>query len=331
MHKSTKHTYSIVRLLTSGRFLAATMNVCKEVVMQKIIPNLWCNNNAQEMVDFYLNIFDNAKMVRTDFYTEAGKEQHGHAAGEVMSITFELENFTFIAINGGSNFQITPAVSFFVRCDSVDAIDSLWEALSDNATVLMPLEEYSFSKWYGWIQDKFGVSWQLILSDEIVSQKIVPSLLFTGEVCGRAEEAMRYYAGIFPNSQVGVISPYPADMEPDKQGAVAHGEFTLCGQQFTAMDSARNPELQFSEAVSFLVECEDQAEIDTYWSALSVDPDAEICGWLKDKYGVSWQIAPRILNDMYENGSPEQIERVTGAFMRMKKLDIKALEKAYQK
>ena len=298
--------------------------------MQRIIPTLWSNDAAQEMIDFYSLVFDDLKVGRTDYYTDAGKEQHGHDAGDVVTIEFQIANQTFIALNGGDTFQINPSISFFINCQTTEEVDVLWQKLSEGGTTLMPLAAYPFSKRYGWLSDKFGVSWQIILADDAKLDKIMPSLLFTKQHAGQAEEAMRFYASIFPDASVGDISRYGADQAPDKEDTVMYGTFTINGHTFTAMDSAQSHEFTFNEAVSLLVECESQDEIDRYWNALSADPSAEVCGWLKDKFGVSWQIVPTRLNDMLKDGTSEQIERVTAAYMQMKKFDIAELERVYQ-
>jgi predicted 3-demethylubiquinone-9 3-methyltransferase (glyoxalase superfamily) len=297
--------------------------------MQKITPNLWFDDQSEEAANFYAATFDHATVGRVDRYTDAGKEQHGHNAGEVMSVEFEIEGQPFVAINGGPMFTITPAISFFVNCKTADEVNGLWAKLADGGEVLMPLDTYPFSERYGWLNDKFGVSWQIILTEGDVTQKIIPSLLFTGEQTGNAEEAMQFYAAVFPDSRVGAVSYYGAHQAPDKEGTVMYGELTLLGQRLAAMDSAQNHDFGFSEAVSLMVECATQDEIDTYWEKLSAVPDAEACGWLKDKYGVSWQIVPTVMNEMLKNGTPQQLERVTAAFMQMKKFNIAELEHAY--
>jgi predicted 3-demethylubiquinone-9 3-methyltransferase (glyoxalase superfamily) len=118
-------------------------------------------------------------------------------------------------------------------------------------------------------------------------------------------------------------------MEPDKEGTVMFSDFSLHGQWFVAMDSAHKHEFQFNEGVSFMVNCDTQEEIDYFWEKLSAEPKFEQCGWIKDKYGVSWQIVPAKLEQMFQSGTPEQVDRMTQAFLPMKKLDIAALERAY--
>lgn len=190
----------------------------------------------------------------------------------------------------------------------------------------------TFSKKYGWVQDKYGLSWQLILTNPEGDERpeIIPSLLFVGENCGKTEEAIQLYLSVFRDAEQGHLARYPKGMEPDKEGTVMFADFRLLNQWFVAMDIAQSHEFQFNEAISFMVDCDTQEEIDHYWHKLSAVPDAEQCGWLKDKYGVSWQIVPIEMEDMMSNGTPEQIDRVNKAILKMKKLDLKELRKAYQ-
>jgi predicted 3-demethylubiquinone-9 3-methyltransferase (glyoxalase superfamily) len=126
-----------------------------------------------------------------------------------------------------------------------------------------------------------------------------------------------------------MLVPYE-EGEGDVAGYIKHARFSLLGQNFMAMDSSGPHAFVFNEAISFIVSCETQEEIDTYWEKLSADPKAEQCGWLKDKFGVSWQIVPTAMNEMMGKGTPEQKARLTQAFLKMKKFDIAILEKAYQ-
>lgn len=298
--------------------------------MQRIVPTMWMNDTAEDAVNFYEEVFG-AVPTRTDYYTEAGKDQHGHTPGDIVTIEFEIDGFRMIALNGGSIFAPNPSISFSLTRDSIESVDELWRRLSDSdSKELMPLDAYPFSERYGWIQDKFGVSWQISVSESETQTPPTPSLLFVGDQAGNAEAAMSFYASIFPGSTNSDITRYPSGSEPDREGTVMYGEVALFGQKLIAMDSAVDHKFQFSEGVSLLVECSDQAEIDRYWSALSAHPESEQCGWLKDKFGVSWQIIPTVLNDMLANGTNEQIERVTAAYMEMGKFDISKLQAAYE-
>jgi predicted 3-demethylubiquinone-9 3-methyltransferase (glyoxalase superfamily) len=242
-----------------------------------------------------------------------------------------------MAISAGPVFKINPSVSFFMNFDSStnrqarEELDTIWSKLFDGGIPLMPLDEYPFSKRYGWIQDKYGLSWQLILSDPDGDPRpfITPSLLFTRGVCGRAEEAMKYYMSVFSESKEGIIARYPAGMEPDKEGTVMYADFLVNDIWMVVMDSAGPHEFNFNEAVSFMVSCKSQKEIDFFWEKLSAVPQAEACGWCKDKFGVSWQIVPENLTQMM-SGTPEQVNRVTQAFLQMKKFDLAAMERAFE-
>lgn len=295
--------------------------------MNKIIPHIWLDGQVNELADFYTSVFKNSKIGQTVYYTEAGKDMHGHQPGEIVTIDLEIEGMRIVALNGGPLFKPNPSVSFYVRCQTSEEVDELWSKLSEDGQALMPLGEYPFSKRYGWLSDKFGVSWQIILTEGEFDQKISTSLLFTQDKAGKAEEAMNLYTSVFPDSKIGMISRYGAGQEPDKEGTVNYGEFTILGDQMLAMDSAQKHGFVFSEGISLLVECETQAEIDEYWEKLA--KEEQPCGWLKDEYGVSWQIVPSVLNTMLKDGTPEQIENVTACYMKMKKFNIAELERAY--
>lgn len=299
--------------------------------MQKITPHLWFDKEAREAAEFYTSLFPDSQV--TNITT-----LHDTPSGDSDIVSFELAGQSFMAISAGPLFKFNPSVSFFVNFDpsrdrdARNNLDTLWERLSEGGTALMPLDKYPFSEHYGWVQDKYGLSWQLILSDPEGEERpfIVPSLMFVGDVAGRAEEAINNYISVFKNSKMGEIARYGAEQEPDQEGTVMFADFMLEGQWFAAMDSAHEHHFAFNEAFSFLVACDTQEEIDTYWKRLSAVPEAEQCGWLKDKFGVSWQISSTALSEMLTNGTREQIDRVTQAFLPMKKFDLAELEKAYE-
>jgi predicted 3-demethylubiquinone-9 3-methyltransferase (glyoxalase superfamily) len=154
-------------------------------------------------------------------------------------------------------------------------------------------------------------------------QKIAPFLWFDD----RAEEAMNFYVSIFKRSRVLNISRY-GEAGPGPQGSVMTATFELDGQEFMALNGG--PEFKFTEAISFFVNCETQEEVDELWEKLSAGGEKGPCGWLKDKYGVSWQIVPTALGEMLSDPDPEKSKRVTQAMLQMKKLDINALRRAYE-
>jgi predicted 3-demethylubiquinone-9 3-methyltransferase (glyoxalase superfamily) len=194
----------------------------------------------------------------------------------------------------------------------------------------MELGSYPFSERYGWLSDKYGLSWQINYSGEgDLKQKITPVIMFVGGVCGKAEEAIHFWTSVMRESKVDMILHYGKGEEPDQEGTVKYASFSLFGQEFGAMDSAHEHQFSFNEAISFIVNCDTQDEIDYYWRKLSAVPEAEQCGWLKDKYGLSWQVVPSSMDEMLGGDDMEKIDRVTQAFLVMKKLDIAKLQEAY--
>ena len=195
----------------------------------------------------------------------------------------------------------------------------------------MEIGEYPFSERFGWVQDRYGLSWQITFSGvSRGKQKITPVIMFVGEVCGRAEEAVKFWTSVFPNAAVDSITRFGKGEGPDQEGTLQYAAFSLLGLEFGATASAYEHAFAFNEAISFIVYCDTQGEIDHYWERLSAAPEAEQCGWLKDQYGLSWQIVPTVMNEMMSKGSKAQIARVTEAFLKMKKFDLAALEKAYK-
>ena len=291
--------------------------------MQKITPHLWFDKEALEAANFYVSTFPNSKVKNTTML-------HNTPSGSVDIVNFELLGLDFQAISAGPLFKFNPSISFHVTCKTKEEVDEIWKKLSHGGQVLMELGAYPFSERYGWLQDKYGLSWQIIYSSgEHVKQKITPVIMFVGSVCGKAEEAVNFWTSIFPEAKVNAILHFGKGEEPDKEGTLKYGSFSLFGQEFGAMDSAHEHPFTFNEAISFIVNCDTQEEINYYWEKLSAVPEAEQCGWLKDKYGFSWQVVPSGMDEMLRGDDRERIDRVTQAFLVMKKLDIAKLQEAY--
>lgn len=297
--------------------------------MQKIVPHLWFDKEAKEAAQFYISVFPDSKITNVTTL-------HDTPSGDCDIVSFKLWGYSFMSISAGPLFKFNPSTSFMVNFDpsqDKDAktrIDEMWTKLLDGGKALMPLDKYPFSERYGWVQDKYGVSWQLILTKPEGEKRplIVPSVMFVGNVYGKAEAASDFYLSIFKNSKRGVIARYPAGMEQDKEGTVMFTDFKLEGQWFAAMDSGYKHEFSFNEAISFIVNCDSQEEIDYYWGKLSAVPESEQCGWLKDKYGLSWQIVPSEMDEMMKTTDKNKLDRITQAFLKMKKFDIATLKKA---
>lgn len=290
--------------------------------MQTIAPHLWFDKEAVQAAEFYTSLLDKSQVTNVTTL-------HDTPSGDCDVVSFELAGQPFQAISAGPLFKFNPSVSFRIDCRTPDEVDRLWSPLSDGGMALMPLDSYPFSERYGWVQDRYGLSWQVMYAgDRDISQKIVPSLMFVGDVCGKAEEAIKHYVSVFRDASVGEIDRYGPGEEPDKEGTVRFASFELEGMQFAAMDSALSHEFAFNEAISLMVYCDTQDQIDHYWSRLTAVPDAEQCGWLKDRYGVSWQIVPSALDKMMQSDD-ETVARVTQAFLSMKKFDLAKLEEAH--
>ena len=292
--------------------------------MQKIITHLWFDKEAEEASIFYMSLFKGSKLKNKTILNNT-------PSGTVEMITVELVGQEFMLLSAGPFFKFTPAVSLLIACSSAEEVERLWEKLMEKGTALMPLDVYPFSEKYGWVMDKYGLSWQVMLVGDLeIKQKITPTLMFVGDQCGKAEEAIEFYTKVFKDSKVDDILRYSEDAAPDKAGTIQHVNFTLENQAFAAMDSAYEHGFTFNEAISFIVSCNTQEEIDYYWNKLSAFPEAEQCGWLKDKYGLSWQITPTVMNEMMQDKGATKIAKVTEVFLKMKKFDITELVKAYE-
>lgn len=297
---------------------------------QKIIPNLWFDSQAEEAVNFYTSIFRNAGVNSVSRYPEVGQEIHGKEAGSVMTIDFQLEGYQLLALNGGPHFKFNPSISLFVICDDNEEINHLWKNLYEGGEALLPLESYDWSPCYGWLQDRYGLNWQLMINDtgQEISQKICPLLFFTGASHGKAEQALKFYTSVFEDSMIEGIQKYEKEDKNDyAMGGVKHAQFQLRGETFMVMDSGMVNDFPFNEAISFIVQCKDQREIDKYWEKLSAggDPNAQQCGWLKDKFGISWQVVPQGMDKILNNPDKEKAKRAMEAMLKMKKIDVQAL------
>jgi predicted 3-demethylubiquinone-9 3-methyltransferase (glyoxalase superfamily) len=274
-------------------------------------------------MNFYTSIFKDSKIISVSRIKDTGPNLNQ----TVTTGTFQLEGQQFSVLNGGPLFDFTPAVSFFVSCTTEEEIDNLWARLVENGKVLMPFDKYPFSGKYGWLQDKFGLSWQLNLAPD--RQKIAPTLMFANEQNGKAEEAIHFYSSLFQNSEILLLARYEAG-EGGTIGTIKHASFTLAGQVFKAMDTGKPMPFNFTPAISLFVNCTTQQEVDYLWDNLIAPGEKGQCGWLKDKYGVSWQIIPTVLGELMNDPDPVKSKRVIQAMMKMEKMDIAALKRAHQ-
>ena len=252
-------------------------------------------------------------------------------SGSVDIVTFELLGLEFQAISAGpllNSIRRFRSWSLWIRRKMLTRYGKSSPGAGRCSWQLGP---YPHSERYGWLQDRYGLSWQINYSGgEQPRQKIVPVVMFVGGVCGQAEQAVKSWASVFPESSVANIVHYGDGEAPDRAGTLKYASFSLFGQEFGAMDSAHEHPFSFNEAISLIVNCETQKEIDSYWEKLSAVPEAEQCGWLKDKYGFSWQVVPADMDEMMRGDDQDRIDRVTQAMLVMKKLDMAKLWAAYK-
>ena len=276
----------------------------------EIFPCFWFNGKAKEAAELYCSVFKNSKIT----------------VDTPMVVNFELNGQKFMGLNGGPQYSPNPSISFFVICESLEEIERAWKVLLEGGNSLMPLDKYEWSEKYGWVQDKYGISWQLSYGKlQEVGQKFSPTLMFTNQQAGKAEQAINFYTSVFYNSSIVGILRWGAK-DSDVEDTIKHAQFKLNNNVFMAMDSSISHSFSFNEGISFVVNCDTQAEIDYYWNKLTEGGQESKCGWLKDKYGVSWQIVPSILGKLMSDS--EKAPRVVQAFLQMQKFDIEKLVNA---
>lgn len=293
-----------------------------------IVPCLWLDSEAEEAASFYTRTFPGGRVLGVSRYPESADNPGGKPRGSVLTVEFEIAGQRFTALNGGPQFKINPTISFFAFTATTDETDSIFAALAEGGKVLMPIDAYPWSERYGWVQDRFGVSWQVMTGREPEGPTIVPCLMFSGAQHGRAEEAMRFYTEVFDGGSIESVARYTADEAP--VGTVKHGRFVLAGQHMVAMDSHLEHEHTFDEGLSLQIMCDDQAELDRYWDRLTDGGEEGPCGWLKDRFGVSWQVVPNAMSDWMLSDDAAGRDRAFEAMLPMKKLDISALQRAFE-
>ncbi len=290
--------------------------------MAKLTPHLWFEHQALEAANFYTSLFPDSR-------TLDAATLHDTPSDTVEIVNIELFGLHLQLLSAGPLFKPTPAISFMVNCQSAEQVDSLWAGLVEGGQALMPLDSYPFNPRFGWVTDKWGFSWQLMLEPKL-APSITPALMFVGDNLGRAEQALSHYSDLLSPSKIEFVERYSEQESPTHAGMIKHAQFSYGSQRIALMDSPGAHPFGFNEAVSLMLYCRDQDELDQLWESLSAVPESEQCGWLKDEFGVSWQIVPEALEHMMSQGDDLAISRVTQAFLKMKKFDIAALENAYR-
>lgn len=294
--------------------------------MQRLVPSLWFDHTALEAAQFYASVFADARILDASYYPEEGlPDFQQEFAGRPLAVEFEVAGCRIVGINAGPQFRPNPSISLMVRFDPArdpaarEHLDAAWAGLSEDGTELMPLAEYQFSSRYGWVQDRYGVSWQLSLADRQgeAGPGLTACLLFGGPVQNRAGEALEFYADVF-GGRVAMTARYPQATGPATPDSLMFSELEVGDDRIALMDSGVPQDASFTPGVSLIVECAGQAEIDRYWGRLSAVPEAEQCGWCVDRFGVSWQVLPANLNEL--TSLPGGYQKMLG----MKKIEVAA-------
>lgn len=268
-----------------------------------IYPCHWYNGNAKEAADFYCSIFPNSSIT----------------TNTPMVVMYNLNGNNFMGLNGGPMFKPNYSSSNFVHCSSLEESTRIWNALLTEAKVLMEFNAYPWSEQYGWLEDKFGFSWQIMKSD---ADKIIPAFLFTNDLFGKAKAAMTFYTQTFKDSSEINVNYF--DESTPFAGKLTYAEFLIDNYAVVVQDAPGEHQAQFTEATSLVVNCKSQAEIDYYWNAFTTNGGEESrCGWCKDQFGVSWQIIPEQISSLMSD--PVRGERVMQAILKMNKIDLATL------
>lgn len=290
--------------------------------MQKLSTCLWFNEQAEEAAKFYTSLFKNSRLGPSAHYTRSSAQASGRPEGSLMTVEFELENQKILGLNGGPLFKFSPAFSYFVACESREEIDLLWSALAASGKTVMPLDQYPWAACYGWTADRFGVQWQLMLSDQ-PRPKISLALLFVRKLFGQGEAAVNFYTSLFPNSKIDFMA------RDESTKTIQHCSFTMNGQPFVLMEGPGDHDFGFSEAGSIVIACDTQEEIDRYWDLLREGGGVESeCGWLKDRFGISWQVTAADTGKWASDA--KRSEAVMKEIMQMKKIDLSRAKRAYE-
>lgn len=293
---------------------------------QKITPFLWFEDRAEEALEFYASIFPNS---RIDFLHRWPKGSD-FPEGTVRTASITLDGFTLYAFDAPPMADFNTSISFFVTLETRDQVDAVWTELSKDGQVLMDLDSYSWSPRYGWVIDRFGISWQINMGKiGEVGQRVCPCLMYSGDHKGKAEEALEKHMSLFEGSSLVGISRYGA-AQKGNEGLINHAQFELAGQTFMSMDNGMDDEVPFNESISLYVTCRDQGEVDHFWDGLIQGGGAEAqCGWLKDPYGTLWQIVPDFLDEKIVQGDPQKVEQMMQAVYKMKKINVAQLKASY--
>lgn len=288
-----------------------------------ISPCVWFQGDGHLAMARYASVVPGAAPLPGSAYPDGTPGRHGMPDGHPLMVVHQLGPTSMQALNGGPQYRPTPAVSYVLQLATAEQVDAAWAALRTDGEVLMPLQAYDWSERYGWCNDRWGVSWQVMLATNDEEGLVASALLFTGRRAGCADAAMSRYASLVPDAEVLVRQ---LSGRQDGSAHLQHAQLRAGGHTLWFQDSDVDHAFTFSPGNSLVATCDSQDEIDHLWHALSAVPEAEACGWLVDEFGVSWQIVPRQLGSLMSD--PALARRVMPVLLKMKQLDLAALRDA---
>lgn len=276
-----------------------------------LYPCIWFDQQAVDAARLYCRAVPDSELI----------------ADTPMVASFSIGGRSMIGLNGGPLFTINPSISLMLHFEDSAELQESWNRLIEGGSALMPLGAYPWSECYGWLKDRYGFTWQLILGALPAPAPTAanPCLLFTGSQFGNAAAARDFYTRLIPDSGITHTDRYGGET-PHWEGRLRFGQAMLLQQCFIFMDGPGEHAFEFNEAVSLVLECDSQVEIDFFWNALTEGGTAGQCGWLKDRFGISWQIIPSKLSQWMSN--PKSAAHVAAAFRTMQKMDLHLLEAA---
>ena len=286
---------------------------------------LWIDSaRAVEAVDFYVGLFPESQAGRIDVFENSGSDgEETIFAGE-----FSLAGRNMQLIGAHPHQQPNPSISLKFAASDRTTVERIGRSLLDGGAELMPFGSYPWSDYFGWVVDRYGISWQVLVEPDRPAQ-LAPALMFVGDQNGRAAEAIELYTSLFPDSGVEVLQRF-GDEDADQRGNVFFAKIRLAGRRFDVTDSGVGHAFGFNDMVSLAVLCDGQDEVDRYWNGLlSGGGEPVQCGWLKDRFGVSWQIVPRRLNELLRSSDSSGAAAVMRCMLGQVKIDLAELETAY--
>lgn len=290
-----------------------------------IVPNLWFDSESEAAAEFYTSIFPNSQITRKTTYPKELEEVSGKTADSVLTVEFSLNGKEFIAINGGPQFKFNHSISFVVHCATRAEIDRLWEKLCEGGQVIRKMGNYIIADQIGWVIDRFGILWVVVRLDH--PDYIVPCLLFDKSQKKVAIDVIKQYGAVFQVDKETIRKSIEEISNPATE-TLSFCYLPLLHSELMIALWKDLIDVKFNEAVSLMINCQDQEEIDYYWSTLSAGGSEQQCGWLKDRFGVSWQVSPLELLNLTEQGDRKNGRKTTAAMLEMTKLNIKELRKA---